>query len=241
MTVAWGLVEGKPRPSRKPNNGRPRVSLAIEQVSVDDLEPHPNNPRRGDVNVIAESLTANGQFRPLVISSDNIVLAGNHTLQAAQSLGWEQIDVVRLDVEGDSEQATKVMLADNRSSDLGTYDDSDLVAVLTELDDLLGTGYVADDLDDLKHLTELRDITADTEDSQYSGTAMEADGVMPYKGLSSLADDYANKAVRSVILAYGLEDFDEITKLMGAARKDLESESNSDAILTILRGQYGDS
>jgi hypothetical protein len=217
------------------------VSLTIEQVSVDDLEPHPNNPRRGDVNVIAESLTANGQFRPLVISSDNIVLAGNHTLQAAQSLGWGQIDVVRLEVDGDSEEATKVMLADNRSSDLGTYDDGDLVAVLTELDDLLGTGYVADDLDDLKHLTELRDITADTDDAQHSGQGLEADGVTPHKGLSPLAEDYANKAVRSVILAYGLEEFDEITKLMSVARKDLDSESNSDVVLTILRGQYGDS
>ena len=217
------------------------MALSIEQVSVDDLEPHPQNPRRGDVNVIAQSLEANGQFRPLVISKDNIVLAGNHTLQAAQSLGWGEVDVVRLEVDGDSAEATRVMLADNRSSDLGTYDDSDLVQVLAELDDLLGTGYDVDDLADLKHLTELRDITADSDDAQYSGTGLEADGVVPYKGLSSLADQYADKAVRSVILAYDLEDFEEATRLMSAARKDLELESNSEAVLTMLRGTYGDS
>ena len=217
------------------------MALSIEQVSVDDLEPHPQNPRRGDVNVIAQSLEANGQFRPLVISKDNVVLAGNHTLQAAMSLGWGEIDVVRLDLDSDSDQATRVMLADNRSSDLGTYDDTDLVQVLADLDDLLGTGYDFDDLADLKHLTELRDITADSDDAQYSGTGLEADGVVPYKGLSSLADQYADKAVRSVILAYDLDDFEEISNLMSKARKDLEVESNSEAVLTLLRSMYGDS
>ena len=216
------------------------MSLKIEQVGVDTLEPHPQNPRRGDVTVIAESLEANGQFRPIVISNDNIVLAGNHTLQAAKTLGWGKVDVVRLKVDGDSDDATRVMLADNRSSDLGTYDDSDLVQLLAELDELTGTGYDFDDLADLKHLTELRDITADTDDAQYSGTGLDADGVVPYKGLNSLADQYADKAVRSVILAYDLDDFEEITALMGKARKDLEMDSNREAVLTLLRGAYGD-
>ena len=216
------------------------MALTIEQADVETLSPHPNNPRRGDVATIVDSLKANGQFRPLVVSEDGVVLAGNHTLQAAKQLGWTEIDVVRLPVTGDSEEAVRVMLADNRASDLGSYDDNDLLMLLESLNDLEGTGYLPDDLDDLQHLTGLRDVTAGSGDSHYSGTGLAADGVIPDKGLQALQDDYAAKAVRSVILAYDLGDFDEVTKLMTAARALLNVDSNSEAVLLILKEHCGD-
>lgn len=216
------------------------MALTIEQADVETLSPHPNNPRRGDVATIVDSLKANGQFRPLVVSEDGVVLAGNHTLQAAKQLGWTEIDVVRLPVTGDSEEAVRVMLADNRASDLGSYDDNDLLMLLESLNDLEGTGYLPDDLDDLQHLTGLRDVTAGSGESHYSGAGLAADGVIPDKGLQALQDDYAAKSVRSVILAYDLGDFDEVTKLMSAARQLLDVDSNSEAVLLILREHCGD-
>ena len=212
------------------------MALTIETVPITDLTPHPSNPRRGDVATIAESLTANGQFKPIVIATDGTVLAGNHTFQAAKSLGWDAIDAVRLDVAADSPEARKIMLADNRASDLGSYDDADLLAVLASLDDdLIGTGYLVDDLTDLQHLTQMRDVTAGEEGSRYDGTALATDGVIPDKGLQGLADEYAAKAIRSVILAYNLDDFDEVTRLMARAREVTGAESNADAILMVLR------
>ena len=133
-----------------------------------------------------------------------------------------------------------MMLADNRASDLGSYDDNDLLMLLESLNDLEGTGYLPDDLDDLQHLTGLRDVTAGSGDSHYSGTGLAADGVIPDKGLQALQDDYAAKAVRSVILAYDLGDFDEVTKLMTAARALLNVDSNSEAVLLILKEHCGD-
>jgi hypothetical protein len=43
------------------------------------------------------------------------VLAGNHRLIAARELGWEHLAVVCMDV--DEEQARRILLVDNRSSD----------------------------------------------------------------------------------------------------------------------------
>ena len=102
------------------------------------------------MNAIAVSLAKHGQYRPIVVNAGSLtgrryeVLAGNHTLLAARSLGWESIDVALVDV--DEATARSIVLADNRLADLGEYDAGDLHALLSSLDDLGGTGYSADDL-----------------------------------------------------------------------------------------------
>ena len=126
--------------------------LSIEQIKIDGVMPHPQNVRQGDVGAISESLKVHGQYRPIVIQkSTNYIIAGNHTWKAAKSLGWKEIAVTFIDV--DDEQALRILLMDNRSNDLATYDDSGLIELLTQLantpESLEGTGFDGDDLDQL--------------------------------------------------------------------------------------------
>lgn len=119
----------------------------ITRVPVDSLTPHPLNARRGNVAVIAESLRVNSQFAPIVVqASTHHVLAGNHTLAAALQLGWTEIDAVILDV--DDARAYKIMLAANRTADLGGYDRDALAELLsyTEETGYAGTGYTEHDV-----------------------------------------------------------------------------------------------
>ncbi|WP_067565878.1 ParB N-terminal domain-containing protein [Nocardia acidivorans] len=117
----------------------------MTQVTISKLTPFPGNPRRGDVPAIAESLKANGQFRPIVVQkATGYVLAGNHTMQAAISLGWDKIDVHWVDVDDD--RAKRIVLADNRLADKGHYDLVALADLLQEVTDLEGTGYSDDEL-----------------------------------------------------------------------------------------------
>lgn len=119
--------------------------LEVTYVRPDAVTVHPENPRRGDVDAIAESIDANGLYRPVIVQeSTGHILAGNHTYLAAVQHGEEEIPVVYLDVN--TEQARRIMLADNRHADLGDYDDEMLTAVLNSLPDLEGTGYTDDDL-----------------------------------------------------------------------------------------------
>jgi ParB-like chromosome segregation protein Spo0J len=112
---------------------------------VGSLSYYPGNPRRGNVAMIAESLRANGLYKPLVVQkSTNYVLAGNHTLMAARDLGFEEIDVVFADC--DDIAARRIVLVDNRSADAATMNADDLAALLTAVEDFQGTGYTADDL-----------------------------------------------------------------------------------------------
>jgi hypothetical protein len=113
----------------------------IERVPVATLTPYPGNPRHGDQQAIADSLTANQQYAPLIIQkSTRHVLVGNNTLAAAVTLGWEKIDVVTVDV--DDKQARRILLSSNRTADLAGYDEQLLADVLAALDDGYdGTGW----------------------------------------------------------------------------------------------------
>ena len=80
---------------------------------------------------VAESYATFGQRKPIVARREGkggVVIAGNHQLEAARELGWEKIPVVW--VEDDDITAKALALADNRTADLGSYDDSDLLAML---------------------------------------------------------------------------------------------------------------
>jgi len=131
-----------------PNN------LQVTYYPTADLRLYHRNPRVGNTSRIAESLTVNGQYKPVVVNRGthtgrpNEVLAGNHTLKAARDLGWDTIAAVTIDVDDD--QAARIVAADNRTSDLGSYDDRLLLELLTDLPNLDGTGYDPGDIDALE-------------------------------------------------------------------------------------------
>lgn len=106
-------------------------SLQPLAVDIGTLSPLPGNPRRGDITAIAKSLDAFGQRKPIVANRDGTVLAGNHTLAAALSLGWEHIAVVFVD--DDQPTAKAFALADNRTVELGDYNNDALAALITEV------------------------------------------------------------------------------------------------------------
>jgi hypothetical protein len=123
-------------------------TLAELVVPIASVRPYPRNPRRGSTRAIVESLAEHGQYRPLVVNRrTGEVLAGNHTLAAAIELGWDEIAVTYVDV--DDEQAARIVLVDNRTSDLAEYDALDLAELLKSLPDLSGTGYEQPDFDAL--------------------------------------------------------------------------------------------
>jgi len=128
--------------------------LKIQEIPLKDIALLAGNPRRGNIDAVAESMETNGVYQPVIINRgthtgrEMEVIAGNHRVQAAQKLGLETIPAIVLDIT-DSE-AKRIALADNRTSDLAEYDAQALLDMLDELDDLVGTGYDLDDLDELR-------------------------------------------------------------------------------------------
>lgn len=95
-----------------------------------------NNARIHDKKNLAAikgSLTKFGQQKPIVISDKNIVLAGNGTLAAAIALGWNEIACVKTTLDEFNSKA--YALADNRSSELASWDTDILGKTLKALSD----------------------------------------------------------------------------------------------------------
>ena len=116
----------------------------IQKVSIYSLEHYDENPRIGDVGAIVDSLAHHGQFKPIVVrQGTNVILAGNHVYDAMVDLhenGYHKdgvmvatgtyttVECVFVDV--DDEQAQAIMLADNATSDHGSYDSEMLSDIL---------------------------------------------------------------------------------------------------------------
>jgi len=162
--------------------------LKIQEIPLKNIALLAGNPRRGNIDAVAESMEANGVYQPVIINRgthtgrEMEVIAGNHRVQAAQKLGLESIPAIVLDIT-DSE-AIRIALADNRTSDLAEYDAQALLDMLDDLDDLVGTGYDLDDLDELR--ADLEEIAEEIEPEKEEGGSLEEQfGTPPFTTLSA--------------------------------------------------------
>src|SRR6187200_625918 len=134
----------------------------LRRIKPARLNPYHRNPRRGDVPAIVNSLRASGQYRPIVVNAGNLtgrpdeVLAGNHTMFAFAELArtdptdprWMSMDCWVVDV--DDEAAARIVAADNRTAELGGFDDRALLDLIESMETIDGTGYTDDDITDLR-------------------------------------------------------------------------------------------
>lgn len=214
---------------------------AIELVATDSIDTHPANPRRGDVDAIAASLTRNGQFTPIVVqASTRYVLAGNHTLLAARKLGWQVISAALIDV--DDEAGYRIMLAANRTQELGGYDSDALVELLSYLDgDLDGSGYNDYDVqtligappwDDEHAIDAITDPGGGSADDDTGGESPELDGATTAREFdpSTAAGDHMQMAW--LVPAAGC---DTVRAALGAARKANDLDTPGEALVHVAR------
>lgn len=111
--------------------------MKIEKMKIADLTPDPQNARTHDdknLKAIEGSLREFGQRKPIVITSQNIIAAGNGTVEAAKSLGWTEIEAVRVPADWDADRIKAFALADNRTAELADWNPQVLADQLIELD-----------------------------------------------------------------------------------------------------------
>jgi len=215
------------------------MSLKVESVKLDQLKQFPGNPRKGNVDLIAESLELYGQYKPITVKLDGQILAGNHTYLAAKSLGWTEIDVVYVDV--DDETAVKIVAMDNRSQELGDFDNTALLRLLTELPDLEGTGYDSSDLDDLSALLQ------EAQTPKISGNISVVEvgetgqnGTYQQPTLKDYAERYNQKATRMLIADYPNNVYIWLMEKMIAYREKHSIASNADAVIHLIEQASGE-
>ena len=97
--------------------------MKIENLKVSELVPYEKNPRRNDTAVesVAESIKQFGFQQPIVIDSQNIIIAGHTRLKAAKKLGLSSVPCVRAE-ELTPEQVKAYRILDNKTNELAGWD-----------------------------------------------------------------------------------------------------------------------
>ena len=111
----------------------PRMSIVYR--AVDQLKLDPANARRHSkkqIGQIAESIKTFGFNVPILIDHDGKVVAGHGRLLACRLLGMTEVPTLCLD-HLTTAQARAFMIADNRLTEIATWDDRLLAQQLSEL------------------------------------------------------------------------------------------------------------
>jgi len=108
--------------------------MQIQYIEIDHLIPYERNPRKNDqaVDAVAASIKEFGFKVPIVIDSNNVIVAGHTRFKAAKALGMDAVPCIIADDLTD-EQVRAFRLADNKTSELAEWD-LDLLSI--ELDDI---------------------------------------------------------------------------------------------------------
>lgn len=120
--------------------------MSKQPTNIQDLQPDMQNANKHNQHGMAlleKSLQENGAGRSILISNDNVVIAGNGTLEVAGAIGLENIQVVesdgkkliavkRTDVESGSDEFYRLALADNIVSKKNIVMDLETIEVLAE-------------------------------------------------------------------------------------------------------------
>jgi ParB-like chromosome segregation protein Spo0J len=201
---------------------------APEDVPVGDLVPYPGNARVHNLAAIKESLEINGQYRPLVAQvATRHVLVGNGTLEAAQALGWATVAVSWLDC--DDAAARRIVLADNRASDLASYDEAALVALLQPLEtDLAGTGFSVDDFEDLMAALGTGTLPPEPTGAEYSEPRAETER------RRNTGTPLAAEGFKEVILVLKAEEYDQLQADVAALREMWGTDSTTATVVRAL-------
>jgi ParB-like chromosome segregation protein Spo0J len=123
--------------------------------AITDLKPHPRNTKTHppeQIKVIAGLIRKFGWTNRVLITEDNLIIAGHGRVLAAKELGIATIPCALAEGWSDAD-IRAYMIADNKSGEMGPWDEALLIPELRLLGDegvdLGGLGFTDDELDAL--------------------------------------------------------------------------------------------
>lgn len=131
------------------------TEMKMEKRKLSELRPADYNPRKlltpedKEYQDIKRSIEKFGYVDPIIINSDGTVIGGHQRINVLMDLGYDEADVVIVDLDKDNEKALNIAL--NKIT--GEWDEIKLKNLLLELDlneyDLQNTGFSAGEIEDL--------------------------------------------------------------------------------------------
>ena len=177
------------------------LDIKIIYKSIDELVPYENNPRDNTAAIaaVAASIKEFGFKNPIIIDSDNVIVAGHTRLKAAQKLKIQNVPCVVAD-DLTQEQVNAFRLADNKTAELAEWDLELLNSELELIDgiDMTEFGFELDIADE-------QEVVED-----------EFDEELPEEPQTKLGDIY--QLGRHRLMCGDSTDIDSVKTLMGGTR-----------------------
>lgn len=97
--------------------------MEIVMKEINELLAYDNNPRKNDdaVEAVANSIKEFGFKVPIVITKDNVIIAGHTRLKASEKLGLTLVPCIIAD-DLSEEQIKAFRLADNKTAEISSWD-----------------------------------------------------------------------------------------------------------------------
>jgi DNA modification methylase len=137
-----GKIKPQSRLAARENTSMPSFDLKVVYRRIEALKPDPANPRlhsKKQIRQIAHSIETFGFNVPVLVDAELKVIAGHGRLLACGELDWTEVPTLCLDHLTPA-QARAFMIADNRLTEIASWDDKLLAQQLKDLS-LLGLDF----------------------------------------------------------------------------------------------------
>ena len=182
-----------------------------EMIDINALTPYKNNARTHSpeqIEMICNSIREFGFINPVIIDENNMILVGHGRVMAADQIGIKQVPFRRV-TNLTEDQKKAYIIADNKLSDLGGWDDELLLAELESIElDMSQFGFdlEIDDIEDPDIVEDdPPDVDADAEPKSKRGDVYKLGDHVLMCGDSTDPDDIA-KLLNGVIVDLLLTD-----------------------------------
>lgn len=251
--------------------------VVIERRPIESLKEHPENARLGDVDAIKESIRLNGWHGAVVVQKGtHYILAGNHRTRAALELYRGDFDPLEGQTEKEHEQeaarwraelaklpvhvvevdddtARRILLADNKTADLATYDDTKLLRLTAQIvDPVAAMQVLQDERSSPEDVTEalrllaaekaksgkLRGTGYSTREVEQLALAMAPAGGAEWgsegEGRVKIYDRWEESELRQLILPMLVSEYDRVLELLTEVQEKQGLITNTDAFFWVM-------
>lgn len=110
--------------------------MKVTQIDIGKVKPYEGNPRDNEqaIPLVARSIQEFGFRNPIVVDKDKVIVCGHSRYYAAQDLGLKKVPCIVTDLP--PEKAKAFRIADNKTSELATWNWEKLEQELAKVDDI---------------------------------------------------------------------------------------------------------
>lgn len=121
--------------------------MKIVKKPITDIKPYWRNPRNNEkaIAAVKASIEQYGFNNPILVDTENVIISGHSRYKALLELGYKEVPAIVLELT--PAKAKEFRIADNKTSELATWDMDSLIPELREITNIEDMEIFFEDID----------------------------------------------------------------------------------------------